>query len=760
MKVTALCDNWKITYDDATVTAALPYDCLPYKKRDHYTQGGNANGFYPLCSASFVKTLPPGKHRHAKLSVSGVMGVAEIYINDSFVAKVSRYSPTVVELGDIEGLRNTVRIDVCQTPGMSQRYTGLGIAGDVQLIESVGDVEFIHNTLFCSSLVDDRALIKAEAEVANYTEDIKGLLLVAEVYNHRGKRVSKKHRKIRLRALSQKKVGIPIRMTRFFEWSHNDGYTYTLALSVVKVEEDGTKVELDKMQTTFGIVDRMLHATRGLYINKQHVELFGAVNANSFGTAGGFATYNCAARLFETMKESGMNSVRFIGCPVRSVLDAADDCGMYSVVDLFDGWRIPKAPLDGHLYFDDDWQTVVDNSVKALRNHPSVIMYSLGDAVQEAYGRAGGYEVCQQLYDAVKQLDPTRPITTATQECVPTLKELENVGMRLKNDERDDNSLINAGREKQLYSMLTAPIAQVCDVVGYNYLYSRYQDDKKNGKPMIGLKTKTQKVFDAMDECEKEPLVLGDFAEVAQDCFGDTNGEELFGDLGEIDVIGTRKPSSHYREIISGAKNKAYICAVDPVTGQDIDMWNFPRWLGQSITVRVYTRGEVVALYADGKIVGRKLAGRVNKYVASFKMNYYPCTLEAVCFYRGMECARAKLAPASGPKQIKLVCKNKSLNFDRNDLAFVEARVCDKEGNIVPYAVRNLTVTVEGDAELVSFMCSDPTARQAEHNESGVYRGKALAVVRATRAGRATVRVTGESLTPAKITLKIKSDNQ
>ena len=192
-------------------------------------------------------------------------------------------------------------------------------------------------------------------------------------------------------------------------------------------------------------------------------------------------------------------------------------------------------------------------------------------------------------------------------------------------------------------------------------------------------------------------------------------------------------------------------------TDEPTPMWNWPRHLGQRVTVCVYTSGDVAALYLDGRLLGRKLAGKVNKHVATFNVDYYPGKLEAVCYFKGVECARTSLASASSPRAIRLTSPCKSLDATRGDVGFVHVEVCDKDGNLVPYAMRQLGITVTGGT-LVSFINADPMLRKNSFDTCPAYGGRALAAIKPDGEGKTLVKVTGDGLLAAKITFKVKTD--
>ena len=216
-------------------------------------------------------------------------------------------------------------------------------------------------------------------------------------------------------------------------------------------------------------------------------------------------------------------------------------------------------------------------------------------------------------------------------------------------------------------------------------------------------------------------------------------------------------------------RSESLITVSDPEAPQKTDsaghsvkeahsVWNWPHNLGRNIDIEVFSGGEVVALYRDGKLIGRKLAGKINKHIATFRTEYYPGKLEAVSYHKGRECSRVTLESVTAPRTVKLNCGRKSAAA--GELIFVEICVNDKEGRLVPYASREVELSVEGSGELYALGSADPELRTRTGGENicQVYDGRALAVIKTKSggAGKITVKAAGDGLTCGKINLRVK----
>lgn len=739
MKITDLNANWNIAVGDTAHFRDLPFDVIK-----------SAVDFIDIeehivpTQATFVKTLPSVRANKALVVFRGTCGCGDVFLNDELIGAVRSYAPCVFDITDkLSGTHNTLRVELTSVPEMSKQYIGMGIAGGAELV-TFSSLDFEYDSLFVKTNASGgRVYADTQVTVRNDGDAAKFVLECAAT-NARGKRCGKKQRKIFMRAHTVKTFTVRVRLTKTYEWTTSDPYMYRMTARILS--ENGES----ECASRFGIVNRALNALRGLYLNNKNTLLFGAYVPRADGVLGGVSLYSSEKRRFGALKALGYNAVHFVECPTEAALDALDDLGMYAYVDLFDCLIEGKSPLDGHMFFDGG-ERAAEIAVCALRNHPSVALYGIADNVVECYNRHGGHTVIARLAETVKRADGTRPVTVSASEFVPTAKELEAVGIKRHMD--TPAAAINAGREKDMFEELTAGAFESVDVCGFNYLYPLYETERlKRNRLIVGSRTSNDRAFDSLDETEKNNRVIGDFNDCGIDYPLSDGGTATGGDL---DILLDEKPQAAYKRILLGARNVAYITVLDPVTEEPTHMWNWPRHLGQSVSVRVYTSGDVVALYLDGRLIGRKLAGKVNRHIAAFETEYYPGTLQAVCYFKGVECARTTLRSAGSPKVIKLDAYEKNLSLSRGDVGFVHIDVCDRDGNLVPYAMRQLGVQATG-AQLVGFVNADPELRKNSFDSCPAYGGRAIAVIKPDAVGKAVVKITGDGLLSSKITFKVK----
>ncbi len=748
MKSVDLNANWNIVGSNGEHIADLPYDMTCGAERDYTLAFGTLNGYIPAAHATMTKALPVVRHGNAYIIISGALGYGDVYVNDEIVGRLCGYAPTRIDVTDrLTGLHNTLRLELTSSPEMNDKYVGLGIGGGVKLVTE-DDVDMADGSLFVKTLsIGDKTYADVDVDIFNYGDEPVKMILECTATNSRGKRCGKKQRKIYLRAHSEKTFCVKVRMTSSYEWSIDDPYMYGMT---VKLLSDSGE-EQSAMSTRFGVTSRYLNSLRGLYINGKNTDLIGAYVSHADALLGGVSIYSNEKRRFEALKALGYNAVHFVECPSEAALNALDDIGMYAYVDIFGALVEGKAPLDRRVL-----GRVLEcaESIVALRNHPCVVMYGVADDVPECYGRHGGHAIISELAEIIRSFDPTRPLTVSSREFVPTAKELEDAGIKKRID--GDAAAINAGREKDLFVTLTKGAFSSVDVCGFNYLYPLYSSDwAKNGRLIVGSRTDPARAVESIEETEKNLHVIGDFGDCGIDYPGGGTLNEILTTRGDLDAVCDEKVQGVYKRIILGERNVAYITVLDPDTDEPVPMWNWPRYLGQEVTVRIYTSGDVAALYLDGKLIGRKLAGKINGHIATFTTEYYPGTLEAVCYFKGVECARAQLKTAGSPKTTRLTVYEKNLSLSRGDIGFVHIDVCDKEGNLVPYAMRTLSAQVTGGS-IVGFINADPMLRKTSADTCPAYGGKALLAIKPDEEGKVTVKVTSDGLTASKISFKVK----
>ena len=456
-------------------------------------------------------------------------------------------------------------------------------------------------------------------------------------------------------------------------WSVEEPNLYTLLSEVVM---GGSVVDTER--TTFGIRSIEVDAQHGFRLNGVPMKLKGGCIHHDHGPLGAASYDRAEERKVELLKSAGFNALRSAhNPPAPALLDACDRLGMLVIDETFDCWRIGKNPNDYHVTFEDWWQRDTAALVRRDRNHPSVIMWSIGNEVFEVFLARDAASWCKRQADFVRSLDGTRFVTAA----VPfNFLELVETG--------DPNQMFQAPPVPEdpledTWATQTGDFFQPLEVAGYNYMFQRYEVDRTRfpGRVIAGTETWPHMATTFWKETERLPHVIGDFVWTAFDYLGESGlGAVNFegqvpqdapypynlANCGDFDICGAKRPQSYYRDLLWGVRTTPTIFVLDPQHyGKPIalnpwgwepviDSWTFPGEEGKPTRVDVYAVDDEVELFVNGVPLGRKPAGAAVQNKATFEVTYRPGTIEAVGYAGGEETGRTRLVTASSPAALRL----------------------------------------------------------------------------------------------------------
>ena len=469
---------------------------------------------------------------------------------------------------------------------------------------------------------------------------------------------------------------------------------------------------VDRMTTRFGIRKVEIDAVHGLRINGVPVKLRGGCVHHDNGLLGAAAFDRAEERKIELLKARGFNALRTShNPPSPAFLDACDRLGIMVLEEAFDAWREGKNVDDYNLYFDGWWRHDLEAMVARDGNHPSVIMWSIGNEIPEKL-KPQGIETARLLADEMRRLDPTRPITEAINGATG--------GNVVRADGTPDQSL-----------------TQFLDIAGYNYKLHEYESDhaKFPQRVMLGTESFPAETDAIWRLTERSPYLIGDFVWTAMDYLGEA-GVGKSGDgtkplefaskypwfnanCGDIDLIGQQKPQSRYRDVVWGLSpiEVGVQRPLAPSQVERLSLWGWrdelPGWTwtgaeGKPVNVFVYTRGDKVRLTLNGRTVGERTMTEADKATVHFEVPYAAGKLVATAFRDGRAIGSRVLETAGPEAAVRLRLDRPRITADRQDLAFVTAEVVDVAGQFVPDAVNVLEVSMAGPVELAAFGNANP----------------------------------------------------
>lgn len=342
------------------------------------------------------------------------------------------------------------------------------------------------------SVTTEKALIKTEVSATNGSVEDKEVLVTIRMKNSANREVAADEQKVAVKAGETRAVQMETEVADPALWSPGDPNLYTLEVQI----REGDKV-LDSVEERFGIRSIAFSAEEGFLLNGEPVLLKGGCLHHDNGPLGSAAFRTAEFRRVKTMKEAGFNAIRTAhNPPSQHFLDACDELGMLVMDESFDQWQKPKNPQDYHRFFDEWWEKDIEAMVLRDRNHPSIIIWSVGNEIQER-ADSSGQALYRMLSEKVKSLDPTRPVTQAV------CGFWDNPG-KIWDD--------------------TAPAFAQLDVHGYNYQWQQYEPDhlKFPERIILGTESVPKEAFENWQMVEKQPYVIGDFVWTGMDYLGES----------------------------------------------------------------------------------------------------------------------------------------------------------------------------------------------------------------------------------------------
>jgi beta-galactosidase len=433
------------------------------------------------------------------------------------------------------------------------------------------------------------------------------------------------------------------------------------------------------------------------------------------------------------MKDNGFNAIRTShNPPSKLFLDACDELGMLVLEESFDQWQKPKNPQDYHRFFNDWWERDMEAMVLRDRNHPSVIIWSVGNEIQERADSAG-LAIFKMLAEKVRALDPSgRPITQAV------------CGFWDNPQKKWDD---------------TAPVFAQLDVHGYNYQWQQYESDhaKYPERIMIGTESVPKEAFENWQMVEKYPYVIGDFVWTGMDYLGESGiGHTKFeGDsigflppwpwfnanCGDISILGDKKPQMYFRDVVwRNSPLEILVHAPLPNGKKEIvsfwgwpnewKSWNWAGHEGEKLLVSVYSRCDQVRLELNGNVIGTKEVSDKTKLTAQFEVPYQPGELTAIGLSGGKELVRQVLKTTGNPYRIKVTAEKDTLSLATDDLAYFNIEIQDENGLLVPDANVPVEFEISG-GKLQAVSNSNPADMHPfQQPKVNTFRGKCQVIIR------------------------------
>ena len=750
--------RWREPDDSTWRLLDLPHDWSIELERDPASPSSAPGGYFPMSLGWYHKRFPaPEEWRGKKVFVEfeGVYMNAEVWLNGHFLGRHPygytsfHYDLTpYLDFGS-ENLLKAMVDNACQLN--SRWYSGSGIYRHVWLMVTdrvhVGQWGVYVTT---PEVSPEMTVVRVRTTVENESEAAREATVRSRIVAPDGAPVGEAESQATIDAGSQREYSHDVQVASPQLWSPDAPHLYRLETEVI-VGDEAVDTVVDTATTVFGIRSLHFDAETGFLLNGQPLKLKGGCVHHDDGVLGAASYDRAEERKVEVLKASGFNAIRCAhNPPAPAFLDACDRLGMLVMDEAFDCWRDGKNSYDYHVSFDDWWQRDLDSMLYRDRNHPSVIMWSIGNELVER-GRPEGARLARRLAEHVRAVDPTRPVTAA----------INGFGFGVGSDESA------WPRTDDVFAAL--------DVGGYNYQWRQYRSDHERhpARMMIGTESTPGEAFDNWMSVLELDYVLGDFVWTSLDYLGEAGiGRVHFEDdemsflgdypwhqanCGDLDLCGFKRPQSYYRDVLWQSGAELYIAVHSPVPeGKTPSLtywgwpdvwpnWTWPGREGQPFKVDVYSACEKVELFLNGKSLGAKPATRQEKFIATFKVPYQPGVLKAVGYTGDRAIAECELKTAGAPVQIRLAPDRSTLKAEPDDLCFVTVEIVDQEGLVHPNADHMVFFTVKGEGEIAAVGSGNPISTERYRgNQRRTHRGRCLVVVR-SRGGPGEIRLRAQA---------------
>lgn len=781
--------NWAFNSKGGKREVTLPHDAQLLDDRDASSEGGSGHGYFVGNIYTYEKHFDVPEdwaNKHIEILFEGIYKNATVYLNSIEIASHKYgYTPFTVSLDEylIYGEQNiiVVVVDNSKLPN-SRWYTGGGIYRPVSLLLS--DKEHIaFQGVKVRTLSINPAKIKVEvaATSSNIRVEIlnKGEIIATAIGNN-----------------------VEIEIPDAQLWSDEMPYLYAARAKLFCND-----VVVDEDTVDFGI--RTLEWNKnGFFVNGKNKLLRGGCVHHDNGVVGAASFPESEFRRVKILKENGFNAIRVSHNPAATaMLEACDRYGLYVMDETFDMWYLRKTKYDYGVDFKTNWESDIKAMVDRDYNHPSVVMYSIGNEVSEP-GKPEGVEQGKRIISFIRNLDSTRAITGGINLMIMSnyvrgKGHYENVDGEQKSQEKQENegaakeakngSLIfntlasflgprmNSVGNSDKVDKITSPILDALDIAGYNYANGRYplEATKHPNRVVVGSETFPYEIGKNWDMVKKYPYLIGDFMWTAWDYIGEaglgawsyTGGLPfnrpypwLLGGTGVIDILGNPDASLGLAKVVWDVEKKPVI-GVRPVNHPGvrvtksvwrgtnaIESWSWKGCEGNKAEIDVFANANAVELIVNGKSIGKK---KIKNYQVLYKTQYEPGSIVAIAYnLSGKEISRNELKSANGV--IKTVIVPEKQVVASGEVFYINIERLGQNGIVESNDDKSLKIVVEG-GELLGFGSANPCTEESfVAGEYTTYYGRAQAVIRALNADIVKITIISDG---DKVTKEIKIVN-
>jgi beta-galactosidase len=711
------------------------------------------------------------KGRFLTIEFDGAMSNAVVWLNgEKLGERPYGYSSFAFDLTPhlrFDGQKNVLAVRLTPEDHSSRWYPGAGIYRNVWLTIT-GPVHVAHWGTYVTTTdaASGNANIVVQTRIQNHLNQSVDVKLVTSILDEAGRVVSKTET-ARSIPISGAQTLSNLTLPNPHRWDVDHPYLYTVVSEIMDHDQ------MDRYLTPFGVRTIKFDKEKGLLLNGRAMKLHGVCLHHDLGALGAAVNRRATERQLQIMKGAGVNAIRTShNPPSPELLEYADKLGLVVMDEAFDMWRIPKVPNGYSKYYDEWSERDLRDMVRRDRNHPSIIMWSIGNEIPEQ-GQPDGWKEARRLTGFFHEEDPTRPTTSAFNDW---------------------------------QKAITNKLADEVDLPGFNYQPMHYGEIMKEHPNWIIFGSETASCVSSrgvyhlpLEKYEKDPsLQISSYDIIAphwaycpdveftyQDLYPNLLGEFVWTGF---DYIGEPTPyfnsgateadwparSSYFGmvDLAGFPKDRYYlyqsVWSRRPMVHL-LPHWNWGSREGRNIPVMVYSNQDEVELFLNGKSLGKKKRfsepvdmpvgpnvssdGRFKtKYRLLWEVPFQPGTLKAVAYQNGTQSAGDEVRTAGAPAKIKLVPDRNVIHSDGDDLSFITVRIEDKDSNLCPMADNLVHFEVTGAGAIAGVDNGNAASVEPFHaDHRKAFNGLALLIVRSRSGepGQIHVIAAGDNLTQA-----------
>ena len=751
--------------DDSWRKLDLPHDWSIEGAFNKDNPAGVGGGALPGGIGWYRKTfnLPASDAKQLLfIDFDGVYMNSEVWINGHYLGdrpygySSFRYELTpYLHFGDKSNVI-AVRVDNSKQPN-SRWYSGSGIYRNVWLV-TTPKVYISHWGTYVSTpeVTAGEATVKIQTHVRNATASEEPVSLTTVLYDLQGKEVGRTKAEETLNGGTEHTFTQVLKVSNPTLWSTTDPYLYKAVSEVSVAGKRG-----DTYQTPFGIRYFRFDSKTGFYLNGKHLKINGVCDHHDLGCLGAAINTRALERQLQILKSMGCNGIRTShNPPAPELLQLCDKMGFLVMDEAFDCWKKGKNKYDYHLYWDQWHQRDLSDFIRRDRNHPSVIIWSIGNEIPDQWDSAGA-SIALELRGIVRSLDTTRPITSA-----------------MNNPEAKNNSLSHSG---------------AMDLIGHNYAAKNYDAFFKSFPGAKFIATETTSALETRGEYDLPadslriwPPKRGSGITMNADytCSAYDNCRVPWGNTHEtvlratrdhdfvsgmfvwtgFDYLGEPTPyhwparSSYFGIIdLAGFPKDAYYLYKSVWTDTPVlhilPYWNWKQ--GDTVdVVAYYNDADEVELFLNGQSLGvrREQDGAMH---VTWRVPYQPGTLKAVSRKAGQVVLTREVHTAGPAAKIVVEPDRADIEANGKDLSFVTVKIVDAAGNMIPHADNMLTFNIAGPGAIAGLDNGSETDHESfQGTQHKAFNGLCLAVIKAGKTrGNVTLTVSAAGLPSTQVTI-------